>query len=126
MIGRGYSHHAMKECGCSLRVMVAVSDKGDLQALVRTGNTGARAVLCPSCQRVCQVLNATLENQTFDQAAALRRGHFGLDSQAAPQLESVLGWLHEAMVEAVLEFERTSLAELAYEPVGPSITATVH
>ena len=124
MTGRGCSHHTIPDCGCTLRAMVAVSDEGGLQALICTENAGSRAVLCPSCQQVCQSLNATLTAQNFAQAAALRPGHWTQGPHSERQLESVLACLHEAMVEAVFDFEQMNLAEWTFQPAETGLVGS--
>jgi hypothetical protein len=67
--------------------------------------------MCLSCQLVCRTLNATLEAQDFAQAAGLTPEHFYLDEDVGSQLEVALAVLHEAMLEAVLEFESMDVEE---------------
>ena len=114
MVARGSSRRKMSDCGCTIRAMAAVDDDGKLQALVCTENVAARDGLCLSCQQICHTLNAALAARSFSQAAGLTREHFCVDADAGPHLALALAALHEAMLEAVLEFESKGVAELEY------------
>ncbi|MBN1347319.1 MAG: hypothetical protein JXQ73_31805 [Phycisphaerae bacterium] len=54
---------------------------------------------------VCQTLNDALEARSFTHAASLRPEQFRLDTSAEAQLELGLAVLHEAMMDAILDFE---------------------
>jgi len=93
--------------------MVAVSDDGDIQALVCTDPAVSSDRLCLSCQQVCRALNAALERCDFRRAARLKPECFELDPENQPNLKVALEALNEAMVAAIFEFE--SMAPVSYE-----------
>lgn len=114
MVARGNANRRMEHCGCTLRAMVAIAEDGDLQALVCTDSPAARQSICESCQQVCHRLNAALEARSFTHAAGLTPDHFHADASAYPQLTAALEALHQAMLEAILEFESKADAQPAY------------
>lgn len=115
MAARGYARYTMRECGCMLRAMVSVSDDGVLQGLVCTDSGPSALDICSSCQQVCRALNAALEARSFTQAAGLKCEHLGLDGDSEAQLELGLMALHEAMLDAILEFESRRPAAAGHE-----------
>jgi hypothetical protein len=109
MVARGYAKARMGRCGCSFRAMVAISGDGQMQALICSDPAMSGGYLCVSCQQVCRTLNAALEVCNFAQAARLTPEHFRLNPDSRPHLSVALGILHEAMLEAILEFESRAL-----------------
>lgn len=106
MVARGYSRRHLCGCGCTIRAMVSVASDGTLQALVCTDALAGRETLCIPCQRVCQRLNAMLQSRDFLQAAALDPVQLRPEEQHQDdQLQAGLAALHEALLDAILEYE---------------------
>jgi hypothetical protein len=114
MVARGNAQRRMDGCGCTLRAMVAISGEGDLQALVCSNHPISKAFMCESCQKVCHKLNAALEARSFTHAVGLTPDNFHVDDAIQPQLRSALDALHEAMLQAILEFESQAPSEAEY------------
>ena len=115
MMARGYSHTRIGGCGCMLKAIVAVSDDGEMQALVCTDPATGAEYLCGSCQQVCRTLNAALEACNFAQASRLTPEHFRLSSESRAHLCTALEVLHKAMLEAIFEFESMVVPQGALE-----------
>jgi len=118
MMARGYSRTRIGGCGCTLRAIVAVSDDGEMQALICTDPASGSEYLCGSCQQVCRTLNAALEACDFAQAARLTPEHFRLSTESRAHLSTAIEVLHEAMLEAIFEFESKVVPEGALEFEG--------
>lgn len=68
-----------------------------------------------SCQQICHTLNDSLQTLSFSEAAGLTPEHFSLKTDVDAQLVVALGVLHEAMLEAIFEFETMCAEELQYK-----------
>lgn len=124
MVSRGNAHRRMNGCGCTVRAMVSISDGGELQALVCSDNLISREYACEGCWLACQKLNAALEARSFTQAAGLRPEQLHTDEEVEvhPQLGTAVEALHEALLQAILEFESQAPAEC--EPDDYSLLAS--
>jgi hypothetical protein len=118
LMSRGDSRKRMGGCGCTLRAMVAVSDEGDMQALVCSDPAISGAQLCLSCQHICRTLNALLERCTFSQAVRLTPDNLDLEAEAKANLSVALSALHEALAAAILEFESMVVPAEESRPLG--------
>ncbi len=105
-----------------MRAMVSVSPDGTLQALVCTDPVAGRESLCIPCQRVCQRLNAMLQSRNFLQAAALDPVRLRPEEERQEgQLQAGLAALHEALLDAILEYESKHGEAFHYGAIEDSI-----